>query len=303
MPELPELEYIVSVLERTLPGRDIVGVRVKNPVVLRLAVKGPPGEVCRGQRFQSCHRHGHFLRFAVGDAYDLIINPMLAGQLRLAGSGERDEASLCLAVEMNGRLELRYLDDKQMGKVYLVPAGDHRSIPGYDDVGIEPLSPEFTGERLRTLLRGRRDQVRAFLLDKAAVAAIGNAYADEILWAARIHPKTGCRGLTVEDVVRLHAAIREVLSGAVQEVARRAAPIEVKVRDFLRVRNRKGQPCSRCNTPIRVEGVRGFDAFYCPTCQPNRPDVRLGRRQLVDWSRLVPPVKEGDRHGMGEDKG
>ena len=136
------------------------------------------------------------------------------------------------------------------------------------------------------MLHARRDQVRAFLLDKTAVAAIGNAYADEILWAARIHPKIGCQGLAEEDIARLHAAIRDVLSAAVREVARRSEPIEVKVRDFLRVRNRKGQPCPACGTTIRVEGVRGHDTFYCPTCQPNRPEARLGRRQLVDWSRL-----------------
>ena len=287
MPELPDLEYIAAALGKALRGREIVGVRVKNPVVLRVASRGTLEELCQGQRFRSCARHGHFLRFAVGDAHELIINPMLAGRLRLCGSTERDEASLCLAFGLDGGSEIRYLDDKQMGKVYLVPGGDRRAIPGYDAVGVEPLGPAFTVERLRRLLRERRDQVRAFLLDKTAVAAIGNAYADEILWAAGIHPKTGCPRLDQKDIARLHAAIREVLSTAVQEVASRAAPIEVKVRDFLQVRNRKGQPCPRCVTPIRVEGVRGLDAFYCPTCQPNRPEARLGRRQLVDWSRLA----------------
>jgi len=293
MPELPDLEYIAAVLGKILPGREILGVRVRNPVVLRVAVRGTLEELCQGQRLRSCARHGQFLRFAVGEAYALVINPMLAGRLRLCGIGQRDETGLCLSFGLDDGQELRYLDDKQMGKVYLVPAGDHRAIPGYEVVGIEPLSREFTRQRLRGLLRGRRDQVRAFLLDKTALAAIGNAYADEILWAARIHPKTGIQGLGEEDVTRLHGAIREVLSGAVREVARRAAPIEVKVRDFLQVRNRKGQPCSRCGTPIRVEGVRGLDTFYCPTCQPNRPDARLGRRQLVDWSRLAPQEPKG----------
>jgi formamidopyrimidine-DNA glycosylase len=302
MPELPDLEYIVAVLGGLLPGRKIEAVRVKRPVVLRLAVRGDLAELIQGQTLRSCTRHGHFLRFAIGDAHDLIINPMLAGRLRLAGLGERDEASLCLATGLDDGTELRYLDDKQMGKVYLVPAGDHRAIPGYDAVGIEPLAAEFTVGRLRGLLRARRDQVRAFLLDKTAVASIGNAYADEILWAARIHPKTGCPGLAEEDILRLRAAIREVLAHAVREVARRAQPIEVKVRDFLQVRNRKGQPCPRCATPIRVEGVRGHDTFYCPTCQPNRPDARLGRRQLVDWSRLGSPIRGRAGRRGGDDR-
>jgi formamidopyrimidine-DNA glycosylase len=105
-------------------------------------------------------------------------------------------------------------------------------------------------------------------------------------WAARLHPKTGCPSLSDEDIVQFYTAIREVLSGAVGEVFRRGEPVEVKVRDFLRLRNRKGQLCPACGTTVRVEGVCGHDTFYCPACQPDRPEARLGRRQLVDWSRL-----------------
>jgi formamidopyrimidine-DNA glycosylase len=286
MPELPDLEYIVSVLGRVLPGRRIQQVRVKNPIVLRLGIPGTLQDACIGQTFGHCRRHGHFVVLGMGESYELIVNPMLAGRLRLCGEREKNERSLCLAFGLDRGEELRYLDEKQMGKVYLAPSGDWHSVPGLETVGVEPLSSGFTFERLQEMVRSRRDQVRAFLLDKTAVAAIGNAYADEILWAARLHPKTGCQGLTREDAARLHAAIRDVLSAAVREVARRSEPIEVKVRDFLRVRNRKGQPCPACGTTIRVEGVRGYDAFYCPTCQPNRPEARLGRRQLVDWSHL-----------------
>lgn len=286
MPELPDLEYIVSVLGRTLPGRRIEDVRVRNPIVLRVAIPGTIQEACSGQAFGACARHGHFLRFALGATYELIVNLMLAGRFRICGAGQKEEGGLCVAFRLEGADELRYVDDKQMGKIYLVAEGDRRAVPGFDAIGVEPLSEAFTAERLRALLRGRRDQVRAFLLDKSAVAAIGNAYADEILWAARLHPKTGCQGLTDDDIARLHRAIRGVLGEAVAEVGRRAEPIDVKVRDFLKVRNRKGQPCPVCGTTIRVEGVRGHDTFFCPTCQPNRPGDRLGRRQLVDWTRL-----------------
>ncbi len=286
MPELPDLEYIVSVLGRVLPGRRIQQVRVKNPIVLRLGVSGTLQDVCVGRAFGACRRHGHFVVIGIGDAHELVVNLMLAGRFRLCGEREKDDRSLCLAFGLDRGEELRYMDEKQMGKVYLVPASDRSIVLGFDAVGIEPLSSDFTVDRLREQVRSRRDQVRAFLLDKTAVAAIGNAYADEILWAARLHPKTGCHGLTDEDIGRLYAAIHGVLSEAVAEVVRRGESIEVKVRDFLRVRNRKGQPCPGCGSTIRVEGVRGHDTFYCPTCQPNRPDARLGRRQLVDWSRL-----------------
>jgi formamidopyrimidine-DNA glycosylase len=172
MPELPDLEYIVSALGRVLPGRRIQQARVKNPIVLRLGIPGTLQDVCIGQAFGRCRRHGHFVVLRVGEAYELIVNPMLAGRFRLCGRDERNERSVCLAFGLDHGEELRYLDDKQMGKAYLVPAGDRSVVPGFDAVGIDPLSPDFTVDRLREIVCSRRDQVRAFLLDKTAVAAI-----------------------------------------------------------------------------------------------------------------------------------
>src|SRR5262249_25636338 len=154
----------------------------------------------------------------------------------------------------------------------------------------------------RKLARKRRDQVRAFLMDKRALAAIGNAYADEILFAARIHPKTWVRQLSDDELATLHAAIGRVLRDAIAEVARRGAPtgerasasessgrrlrrgrfppIDEKVRDFLAVRGRKGEPCKNCGTTLRAVRVLDYDAVFCPQCQPARRD------QFIDWSKL-----------------
>jgi formamidopyrimidine-DNA glycosylase len=119
-----------------------------------------------------------------------------------------------------------------------------------------------------------------FLMDKAALASIGNAYADEILFAAGIHPKTFVRALGAADLDRLYAAVVQVLRHAIDEIERRDQPIDVKVRDFLAVRGRDGQPCPRCGTKIRSVRVGGGDACFCPTCQP------ATRRLFVDWGRL-----------------
>jgi formamidopyrimidine-DNA glycosylase len=116
-----------------------------------------------------------------------------------------------------------------------------------------------------------------FLLDKSALDSLGNAYADEVLFAAGIHPKTFCRTLGHDDALRLHAAIVSVMTAAVAEVARRGEPIQVKVRDFLSVRMK--QVCPRCGGRIRKAGVRGMDAYFCPHCQP------ATRAGFVDWTR------------------
>jgi len=141
---------------------------------------------------------------------------------------------------------------------------------------------EVRGEPARIQRRGRasiyqEDQVRVFLLDKKALDSLGNAYADEVLFEAGIHPKTFCRSLSHDDAVRLHDAIVKVMTEAVAEVARREEPIDVKVRDFLKVRLK--DTCPRCGTKIRTAGVRGMDAYFCPRCQP------ATRAGLVDWTR------------------
>ena len=275
MPELPDLLYIQARLKEALVGRRVVAERLREPIVMRFAVRGNLS-LLLGRRLDDVIRHAHFLVFRFEDL-DLAVNPMLAGRFRLASREDKDEGSLAFALGFEDAGELRYLDDKSMGKAYLAAAGDWKAIPGLDAGGIDILSPQFTRERFVSLLKHRRDQVRAFLLDKKALDSLGNAYADEVLFAAGIHPKTWCRSLSHEDAVRLHDAIVEVMSHAVAEVTRRDEPIEVKVRDFLKVRLK--DQCPRCGSKLRRAGVRGMDAYFCPRCQP------ATRSGLVDWTK------------------
>ena len=233
MPELPDLLYILKSLREALLGRHVTAERVKEPVVLRYAVRGNLS-LLLGRELADLGRRSHFLAFRF-EGLDLAVNPMLAGRFRLADPGQKDEASLAFALGFGDR-ELRYLDDKKMGKAYLIGADDWGAIPGLQTGGVDILSPEFTRERFVSLLKHRRDQVRAFLLDKKALDSLGNAYADEVLFAAGIHPKTWCRSLSHADAVRLHEAIVTVMKEAVAEVARRGEPIDVKVRDFPKFR-------------------------------------------------------------------
>jgi formamidopyrimidine-DNA glycosylase len=280
MPELPDLLHVLAKLRQRLRGRRVISDRVREPIVLRCLVRGNLS-LLQGRPLDDVLRHAHFLVFRF-DGFDLSVNPMLAGRFRLAAPGAKDEAALAFALgfeEGGGEagVELRYLDDKKMGKAYLTAAGDWKAVPGMDTAGVDILSSQFTPERFVSLLRRRRDQVRVFLLDKHALDSLGNAYADEVLFEAGIHPKTWCRSLTHEDALRLHAAIARVMAEAVDEVARRDEPIEVKVRDFLKVRLR--ETCPRCGSAIRTAGVKGMDAYFCPRCQP------ATRPGFVDWTK------------------
>jgi formamidopyrimidine-DNA glycosylase len=274
MPELPDLLHIQARLRERLLGRTVTAERVRDPVVLRFAVRGNLS-LLLGRPLEDLIRHAHFLVFRF-EGLDLAVNPMLAGRFRLAEPGDRDEAALAFALGF-GEVELRYLDDKKMGKAYLIAKGDWNAAPGMKAGGVDILGKQFTRERFVSLLKHRRDQVRVFLLDKTALDSLGNAYADEVLFEAGIHPKTWCRSLSHEQAVRLHDAIVRVMTGAVQEVAERGEPIEVKVRDFLKVRLK--ETCPRCGSKIRTAGVKGMDAYFCPKCQP------ATREGLVDWTK------------------
>jgi formamidopyrimidine-DNA glycosylase len=287
--ERPDLDYAVPILAAALTGRTIAAVEVKKPVVLRLAAPGSPAELLVGQRFAAVARRAHFVLFELepppgGAALELVVAPMLAGRFALAADGDKAPGDLAVALALDpagGGGALRYRDDVQMGKLYVIRRGDHGAVPGLEAVGVDVLDPAaFSVERFRALARKRRDQAKVFLMDKRALDALGNAYADEALWAAGVHPKTWVRDLDDAALERLHGAIGDVLSRAAAEIAARRPPIDVKLRDFLAVRGRHRQPCPRCGSQIRKAGVHGHDAFFCPTCQP---ETRKGG--IVDWRK------------------
>jgi formamidopyrimidine-DNA glycosylase len=282
MPELPDLVHVEHVLKDAIVGRRVADARVGDPTVLRVMVPEGLPESLRGRTLRAVERRGQFMRFAFDADPVLVVNAMLAGKYKLlpAGRREKDPVALGFALRFEEGPELRFIDDKRMGKVYVARAADEKGIPVYGKLGVDLLSPEFDRERFMKLTQRRRDQVRMFLMDKASLASIGNAYADEILFAAGIHPKTFMRQLTPDDLARLFDAINQVLANAIAEIERRNEPIEIKVRDFLSVRGRDGKPCPKCGTTIRAVRVGDGDSCFCPSCQPTT------RKLFVDFSRL-----------------
>lgn len=282
MPERPDLAWVVPKLDAALSGRTLTGVHLHMPVLLRQGLEGDLAELVIGHRITGVRRHLHFVVLDLDPADRLFaIHPMLAGRFRLEKVGKRPTKTTGLVLELEDGTALHYRDDKRMGKVYVMPADGAGSIPRYLPVGVDVLDPDaFTVEVLASLLGKRRDQVKLFLLDKNAVDAFGNAYADEALHAAGLHPKMRCSELDADAIRRLHEAMVRTLADATAEVARREPALDEKIRDFLKVRNRKGEACPVCGDTVRVAGVRGHDAFFCPTCQPDGKG-----RTFVSWRR------------------
>lgn len=277
MPERPDLEYYVPILNERLRGQRIAKVTVQKPIILRVAVKGEPAPLLEGHVFRSVERRAHFVIFDFEDpALQMVIAPMLAGRFLFAEQKLPRDVAMTWALE--NQETLVYRDDVQMGKVYLLERGAWQVVPGLQKIGVDVLSDAFTPEAFAALAKKRRDQVRVFVMDKSVLDAFGNAYADEVLWEAKIHPKTMVNKLTPDDLARLHRSIVTVMRHAVDTIQARKPALDEKLRDFLKVRNRHNEKCPRCGDTIRRAGVHGHDTFFCPTCQPE-----TRKTGIVSW--------------------
>jgi formamidopyrimidine-DNA glycosylase len=280
MPELPDLVYIRDRLAGAIVGRTVIDAVLKKVVVLRTIVDAPFEETVRGAAVSAITVRGPFLTIECGDRCDLVVNLMLAGRMQLQQRAEKPAGYLCLSLGFDDGRRLNICDEQTMAKVYLVRHGDDRSVPKLRTLGVDLLSPAFTRPLFHSLAAANsRKQVRVFINDHTVLSAIGNAYADEILFEARIHPKTIVSRLSSAQIDALYDAIGGVLAWGIARVREANAPIQEKIRTHMKVRNRHGKPCPRCGTTIRREGVRGYDVFFCPRCQPST------RKALVDWRK------------------
>jgi formamidopyrimidine-DNA glycosylase len=290
VPELPDLTVVADALHAALADRRIRSSQAPGP----LAVRGTPAELAAlvDQTVTAIRRRGKFLLIEL--ERDLIAcNPMLTGRFQLAEPGDKQPARTAVVLGFGtrraaprdaatwtrgaawlpsdgSRVELRYRDPTQMGKIYLVPAGSGRPVPGLGppDQGPDVDDPELTLEIWRERIKKHPGELKNLLRNQAFVAGIGNAYSDEILHAARLLPFRKRASLAAEEVDALYAASRSTMEEAIATLRERVPPtFEKQVRDFLAVHDKGGQPCPRCGTRITEVRAGGFITSYCRGCQ------------------------------------
>lgn len=271
MPELPELEVVREVLQRRVLGQSMVDVLILppgGPIVIRDMTGGDFRSTLSGAKVASIKRRGKFLVFSFEPRPDplfLAINPKLTGRLQLSDPAAKRLPKTHLVFALSDGRQLRYVDQKQMGQLYLTH--DLERVPEYAGLGPEPFDVSL--ETFRARLKPFRGEIKGILTRGEFIAGIGNAYADEILWAARLHPYRKRTQLTPEEVDRLYAAMRSTLMEAVGKVRLEMQEnIHLKPRDFLAVHMKTGAPCPRCGTPISLVGANQRITNFCRTCQP-----------------------------------
>jgi formamidopyrimidine-DNA glycosylase len=260
VPELPDVETVARRLRRSIIGRRITGVRLLTPSTIRTP---PPQEFVRhltGRRVVEIGRRGKYLLIRLRPSGTLVTHLRMTGDL-LVGPRLAPVHPHTRVVIQFGRLELRFVDQRRFGHMDVVETEE--DFGPLQRLGVEPLERSFTLSRWRELLAGRRGTIKGLLLRQDLIAGIGNIYADEILWQARIHPARPSHRLRPDEIRRLHGTIRRVLQRAVAQLSRYGHPVG----RFLNARGEDDARCPRCGRPLRTARIAGRTTYFCPHCQ------------------------------------
>jgi formamidopyrimidine-DNA glycosylase len=292
MPELPEVEVVRSGLERHVVGRTVAQVEQYHERALRRHLPGPEDFMHRltGRRIEAARRRGKYLWLPLDDGQSLLAHLGMSGQLLVVAADAPDPLHLRVRLRFaDGGSELRYVDQRTFGGLAL-SVGPLRATDGLEvfdpgdpwgippelaHVAPDPLEPAFQDEEFARRLRRRTTGLKRALLDQTLVSGIGNIYADEGLWRARLHYARPTETVNRPEVGRLLEGVRAVFGEALQAGGTSFDSLYVHVNGesgyferSLAVYGREGEPCRRCGTPIRRAPFMNRSSYWCPSCQP-----------------------------------
>ncbi|HYX87779.1 MAG TPA: bifunctional DNA-formamidopyrimidine glycosylase/DNA-(apurinic or apyrimidinic site) lyase [Gaiellaceae bacterium] len=277
MPELPEVETVRARLEPKLVGHRFQHVEIFDERLTRPFDPTGVAAELEGERVAALDRRGKYLVVRFESGRVLLIHLRMTGNLlhdngRSAPVGE--ERHRRAVVRLDDGSDVVYRDMRRFGTWLLVEPDELEPYLS-GRLGGDPLGRSFTAKRLEERLAGRRAPVKAVLLDQRRLAGVGNIYADEALWRARIHPLRAAGDLDDAELRALHRGIRAALHAG---IARQGATISSyrtpdgspgRMQQEFRVYGREGEPCDRCGTPIEKIRAAGRGTYYCPRCQPS----------------------------------
>ena len=268
MPEIPDLEAIRGFLEPRLRGVPVVATDAPIPWIVRTGAGDLESLV--GHEFVAVRRHGKFLLFATDDDRVLVVNPMLTGRFQWHESEQKRLPATAVVLVFADGHELRYTDTRRMGRWYLVAVEALKTVPQMDELGPDAL--EVDEETFLKRLARHRGQIKSTLTNQRFIAGVGNAYSDEILWEAGLHPHRKRSTMSEDEQRALYRALRSTLEWArpllEQHVADGLDQRNEEWRSHLRVHRRTGEPCPRCGHEIRGQSRGDSVTNYCLHCQP-----------------------------------
>ncbi len=271
MPELPEVEYVARQLREALVGSRITRTEVLWPrAVSRMT---PEALIARltGRRVLAVGRRAKYLVLTLDSGESVVIHRRMSGNLRLARADEDAPYTRVAFLLSNGR-RLLFTDPRKFGRITVVTPDELPALFGR--LGPEPLDTDFTPEVLAQRLGRSSRAIKVALLDQSVVAGLGNIYADEALFRARIHPLRSASSLTPDEITALHEGIQSALRTGIEHGGttfgrhRGLYDEPGSNLEHVQVYQRTGQPCLRCGAPIERIRVAQRSAHFCPQCQP-----------------------------------
>lgn len=272
MPELPEVETVRRTLAPAVGGR--ISSVWTSGMGLHMARRPPVARLRAlvGARITAIRRHGKYLLVDTDRGSAILVHLGMTGRLRLHAAADPRAPHTHVVIGL-GRRELRFIDPRRFGQVDVVARGQEREHSGLAALGPDALDQAIDVAAMLARARDKRTTLKAFVLDQGVIAGVGNIYASEALWRARLRPTMRTHKLTAPAAARLAAAIREVLERALDNGGTTLSDFvdadgtAGENADYLWVYDRAGQPCERCRTAIKRSVLQGRATYYCPTCQ------------------------------------
>lgn len=285
MPELPEVEVVRRGLAAHAVGRVIDHVEVAHVRAVRRHVAGPAdfaGSLVKAA-FTDARRRGKYLWLPLDDGVRAVVGHLgMSGQLLVQPGAAPDETHLRVRfVFADGDPELRFVDQRTFGGLAVAGLGPDGVPVPIAHIAPDPLDPAFDDDAFRLALGRRRTGIKRALLDQSLISGVGNIYADEALWRAKLHFARATETLRRPDVTRLLQAVREVMAAALQQGGTSFDSLYVNVNGesgyfdrSLDAYGQEGRPCRRCGTPIRRDPFMNRSSYTCPRCQPRPRHAR-----------------------------
>lgn len=273
MPELPEVETIVADLRPHLVGRTIVRCELAFPTIVRHPEPEQFIDAVAGMRIEAVDRRGKYILLRLQQGVSLVVHLGMTGQLRLVDPMAPLAKHTHAVFVLDDGKHLRYRDPRRFGRLLLGTEEDLLSSRKMPRLGPEPIDPAFAAEELYRRLKKRRAPLKAVLLDQGAVAGVGNIYADESLYRARLRPSRIASTVSRKSAQRLHDSLRESL---VMAIANRGSSVDTYrdawgeiggQQERLLVYGRAGEPCFSCGRPLSAIRIAGRTTVFCRHCQ------------------------------------
>lgn len=273
MPELPEVETIRAFLDERVRGKAITAVEIGLPRLIKNTTADRFAAALTGQTLEGVERRGKYLFVRCRGPWSFLVHLRMTGSLLYEDKPGQYEGRAIHITFVLSEGRLLYRDIRTLGCLWLVPSEGATGVKGYDNLGPDAISPDFTTDRLYDLLKGCRRPVKTLLLDQTKVAGLGNIYVDEALFRAGIRPLRHSDTVTKKEAVCLHEAIVAVLQEGLEHGGTTIRNFisgngkEGQNQDNLRVYGREGTPCTVCGTTIEYTKLNGRGTHYCPKCQ------------------------------------